>query len=341
MALMRIGSRLVGDGCEPLMFAEEGQANQGDIALAREMCKKAAAAGADGIEFQLFLAEDMYIRNDPGYATYRNRELSAGQIRDLIAVAHDEGLVVQVAGLSPRIIELCAEAKTDVFCVNATDLTNPVIIDSVAATCRPFWLATLMGTMEEIDWAVHYALARSRSGIGLLHGQHVMTSASGEGVPPELLQLDCINTLKKRYGLVVGFVDHTSELFTPSLAAAKGAALIMKHLAPKKDWKGPDWQVALDPDSWKKSKETLQYSHKSRGDSKEISLAEIEDKSLHRRSLYTRKALHKGYRISEGDLVALRPGKGGLDPRFIHELLGRQIACDLPEQHQLQPDDLT
>jgi len=340
VALMRIGSRVVGEGFEPLMFAEEGQANQGDIGLAIEMCKKAATAGADGIEFQLFLADDMYICNDPGHATYRSRELAAEQIRDLIAAAHEEGLIVQVAGLSPRIIELCAEAGTDVFCVNATDLTNPVIIDSVAATGQPFWLATLMGTMEEIDWAVNYALSRSKSEIGLLHGQHVMSSGDGGGVPPELLQLDCIGALKKRYGLTVGFVDHTPSVFVPSLAAAKGAALIMKHLAPKKDWKGPDWQVALDPDSWKKSKETLQYSYKSKGDSKEISLAEIKDRSLHRRSLYTRKPFLRGHRISEGDLLALRPGEGGVDPRIIHELLGRRIAHNIPEQHQLQLDDL-
>jgi sialic acid synthase SpsE len=53
MALMRIGKRLVGDGHETLMFAEEGQANDGDMSIALDMCRKAAAVGADGIEFQL------------------------------------------------------------------------------------------------------------------------------------------------------------------------------------------------------------------------------------------------------------------------------------------------
>ena len=340
MKKVQIGKKTIGDGYKPLMFAEEGQANQGDILVAMSMCEKAAKAGADGIEFQLFLADDMYIRSDPTHQLYKSRELSKKEIRDLTSFAHSQGLLFQVAGFSPDIIKYCAEAGADSFCVNASDLTNPVIIDAVAETGKPFWVATLMGTMEEIDWAVNYALSRCRSDIGLLHGQHVMSSGDGGGVPPQLLQLDCIGVLKKRYGLTVGFVDHTSNVFVPSFAAEKGAAIIMKHLAPKKEWKGPDWQIALDPDSWKKSKETLEYSYKSRGDSKEISLAEIKDKSLHRRSLYTRKPFLKGYKISEGDLVALRPGAGGLDPRVIHELLGRQFAYDLPEQHQLQFDDL-
>lgn len=340
MAIMRIGNRIIGEGRNTLMFAEEGQANQGNIDIAMSMCKTAATAGADGIEFQLFLADDMYVRNDPGHAIYKSRELSSTQIRDLITVSHAEGLLCQIAGLSPSIIELSAEAGADVFCVNATDLTNPVIIDAVAATGKPFWLATLMGTMEEIDWAVDYAISRCRSDIGLLHGQHVMSSDTTRGVPPELLQLDCIDLLKRRYGLVTGFVDHTATQFVPSIAAAKGAALVMKHLAPEKNWQGPDWVVCLDPESWKDAKTMLEYTVKANGASKEISQAEFKDRSLHRRSIHTRIALAAGHKIAAGDLIALRPGKGGIDPRVIHDLIGRQVAHNLLEQHQLQLDDL-
>jgi len=340
MALMRIGNKIIGEGRNALMFAEEGQANQGNIDIAMSMCKTAATAGADGIEFQLFLADDMYVRDDPGHAIYKSRELSSTQIRDLISVSHAEGLLCQVAGLSPKIIELCAEAGADVFCVNATDLTNPVIIDAVAATGKPFWLATLMGTMEEIDWAVDYAISRCRSDIGLLHGQHVMSSDTTKGVPPELLQLDCIDLLKRRYGLVTGFVDHTATQFVPSIAVAKGAALVMKHLAPEKNWQGPDWVVCLDPESWKDAKSMLEYTVKANGASKEISQAEFKDRSLHRRSIHTRVALAAGHVIAIDDLVALRPGKGGIDPRVIRNLIGRQVALNLTEQHQLQYEDL-
>jgi sialic acid synthase SpsE len=340
MALMRIGNKIIGEGRDTLMFSEEGQANQGNVDVAIAMCKTTAAAGADGIEFQFFLADDMYVRNDPGYAIYKSRELSSTQIKELIVVAHAEGLLCQVAGLSPKIIELCAEAGADVFCVNATDLTNPVIIDAVAATGKPFWLATLMGTIEEIDWAVDYALSHCQSEIGLLHGQHVMSSDTTKGVPPELLQLDCIDLFKRRYGLVTGFVDHTATLFVPSIAAAKGAALVMKHLAPEKNWQGPDWVVCLDPESWKDAKTMLEYTVKANGASKEISQAEFKDRSLHRRSIYTAQPLKAGHKIVMGDLVALRPGEGGIDPRGINDLLGQHVKRDIAEQQQLQLSDL-
>ena len=340
MGLMRIGDRFVGEGRSPLMIAEEGQANQGDMNVAKRMTRIASASGADGIEFQFFLADDMYARTDPGHAIYKGRELSSAEIREIIAYTKECDLLCQIAGLSPAIIGLCAEAGADIFCVNATDLNNPQIIDAVAATGKPFWLATLMGTIEEIDWAVNYALGRCRSDIGLLHGQHVMSSDTTRGVPPELLQLDCIELFKRRYGLVTGFVDHTATKFVPALAAAKGAALITKHLAPDLEWRGPDWVVCLDPDGWKEAREMLRYASLADGASKEISQMEFKDRSVHRRSIHTRAAFPAGHRLDEGDLVALRPGKGGLDPKGIHDLLGWRLKEALPEQHQIQASDL-
>lgn len=340
MGLMRIGDKIVGEGRSTLMIAEEGQANQGNADVAIRMTRIAATSGADGIEFQFFLADDMYVRADPGYAIYKDRELSAPEIREIIAHAKECGLLCQIAGLSPTIIELCADAGADIFCVNATDLNNPQIIDAIAATGKPFWLATLMGTIEEIDWAVNYALGRCRSDIGLLHGQHVMSTDKTRGVPTELLQLDCIEMFKRRYGLVTGFVDHTATKFVPALAAAKGAALITKHLAPDPDWRGPDWVVCLDPEEWKEAREMLHYASLANGASKEISQMEFKDRSVHRRSIHTRTPLSAGHRLTAADLVALRPGKGGLAPRGIHDLIGRRLKSSLPEQHQIQLSDL-
>lgn len=340
MALMRIGNNIIGEGRSALLVAEEGQANQGDIELGMEMCSIAAVAGADGIEFQFFLADDMYVRDDPGHAIYRSRELSKTQIQGLINETHRVGLFCQVAGLSPVIVDLCADAGADVFIVNASDLTNPVIIDAVAASGKPFFLATLMGTLEEIDWAVNYSLKKCNSDVGLLHGQHVMSSDHSKGVPPELLQLDCIEMLKRRYGLVTGFVDHTATSFVPALAVAKGAALVTKHLAPSSNWDGPDSVVCLSPADWRVARDMFAYSNLSNGTSKEISQAEFTDRSLHRRSIHTSKALTAGHIIKSDDLEVLRPGKGGMDPRLLHNLVGIAIKHDLPAQHQMQPVDL-
>ena len=110
----------------------------------------------------------------------------------------------------------------------------------------------------------------------------------------------------------------------------------MKHLAPDLSYRGPDWVVCLDPDSWQEARLMLDYSVKSNGDSKEISQAEFKDRSLHRRSVYTKTDLPKGHQLVDGDLIALRPGMGGIDPRKIHDLVGRRLAYSLAAQTQLK-----
>ena len=340
MGIIKVGSKIIGDGRQPLMIAEEGQANQGNFDMAINMCELAAKSGADGIEFQLFLAKDMYIPDDEGYAIYKKRELTISQIKELIDIAHSHSLIFQVAGLSPEVIEKCATLGTDVFVVNATDLTNPVIIDAVLDTKKPFFLATLMVSMEEIDWAVDYSLRKSSSNVGLLHGQHVMSSKEGNGVPPKLLQLDCIQAFKDRYGLVTGFVDHTDSKYTSALAVSKGADLITKHLAPESSWKGPDWSVCLTPEDWRIAREIFQYAFDAQGSSKEISQAELKDRSLHRRSIYINRFLPSGHIISNEDIVMLRPGQGGVDPREVINFLGKKVKKDLNKYHQLQLSDI-
>ncbi len=338
MTMLHIGKRKCGDDYEPLMFAEEGQANQGSLELALQMVDHAANAGADGIEFQLFLAADMYIRKDPLYKLYLKNELNEDQIVELIRATKQKGLAFQAACLSPNIVKVCSEAAVDSFCVNATDLNNPFILDAVSSSGIPFWLATLFATMEEIDWVVEYLLRRGATNFGLLHGQHVMSS--NNGVPPELVQLDCIDLFKKRYGVVVGFVDHTPTLYLPALAVAKGASIVMKHLAPHAGWKGPDYAVCLNPDDWKKSRELVHYTALTFGESKELSIVEIKDRSLMRRSLYTKFELPEGHVVTIDDVIALRPGEGGLDPRVIKRLVGRKTSAKLPEQQILHEHDV-
>ena len=327
---LHMGLIPVGPDSPPIMIAEEGQANQGDLSLALKMCEKASEADADGIEFQFFLADDMYTRDDPGYSIYKQRELSYDEIRIIIEFAKDLNLLVQVAGFSPKLIEFCSKVGVDSFCVNATDLNNPYILDAVAGTGVTFWLATLMASLNEIDSSVDYLIQRGAANFGLLHGQHVMSTGDLKGVPPNLLQLDCITLLQQRYDKVVGFVDHSVSTLTPALAVSKGALLVTKHLSPYEGWIGPDSDICLSPDSWRISKELFDYSFKSTGNSKDLSLAELSDRNAHRRSLYTSRDIPSGHILTREDISALRPYNSESPATNLRDFIGSTISRDLP-----------
>jgi sialic acid synthase SpsE len=336
---LNLGGRECGDSLPALMFAEEGQANQGSFKFALKMIEVARNAGADGIEFQLGLADDLYVKGEPGHKIYLQRQFSSGQIRNIIESAKSKGLIFQAACLSPRLIELCARSGADSFCINAMDINNPQMLDAIAGSGRPFWLATLMCTIGEIDWAVNHLRSRGAYNFGILHGQHIMSSKKGAAVPPELTQLSCIKTFKDKYGLPVGFVDHTSSIYTPAIAAAKGADIVMKHLSPRQNWRGPDWQVCLSPKKWKEGRDILRYAVLTLGDSKELSEAELDDRKPHRRSLFTSRPLNAGQVLAEIDLVALRPGDG-MEPKDITLLIGRKVKYPLKVYHKININDV-
>jgi sialic acid synthase SpsE len=335
---MKISDFKIDFQSKPLMIAEEGQANQGDINIALQMAKFALESGADGIEYQLFFADDIYAKYHPGHKIYKSRELDKEEIKALLYETHRIGLLVQVTGFSAKIIDFVAKLGTDIFVVNATDLNNPEILDAIISTNKPFWLSALMAPLKEIDWAVEYALSKNAKNFGILHGQHILSA--GFGITPENLQLGCIKLLESRYNLPVGFVDHTSTKIAAGLAIAAGARLVTKHLKPHNDWTGPDYFICLDPHDWKESKEIFDYSILSKGESKDLSLDELKDKSLAMRSIHTTRALKAGDKILRSDIICLRPGFNGINPSLIDNIIGKTLLVDINENIQIHPEQI-
>lgn len=311
-----------------LMVAEEGQANQGDFKFALKMIDLAAACGADGIEFQLSIAADLYIHNRDEFQLYKKREFKPNQIQKLISAAHAGGMFFQAACLSDKLIDVVVAMGADVLVLNATDLNNPSMLDALAVCGRPFLVATLMGTIEEIDWTVSRLLTRGASDFALLHGQHIMASQREVGVPVEYTQLDCISMLEERYGVPVGFVDHTDSEIMPAIAASRGAAIVTKHLSPESGWRGPDWQVCLDPEAWRRANSYVRYANAARGADKTISIEEMKDRSHMRRSIVARRDIPAGKLLEASDITFKRPG-GGLDPRHVDKYIGRKVNKSL------------
>jgi sialic acid synthase SpsE len=240
----KIGSKVIGDGSTYFVI-EEGQANLGNFELALEMIDLAASTGADAIEFQLAQAAEFYIKSHIGYGLYKEREFSDSQLLELVNYTTEKGLDMVVAPLSSKLIETMALNGCAAFNVNASDLINPDILDRVSEIGKPFFLSLLLAEENEIEWAINRISRRSNVQFGLLLGQHTMASG-GHGVDLEHTNLGYLSTLKKRYNVPVGFIDHSSQVWSPAVAVAAGADLVTKHLAISRAEKGPDWQVCLE-----------------------------------------------------------------------------------------------
>jgi sialic acid synthase SpsE len=338
--VMRLGDRLVGPGHAPLFTAEEGQANGGDLDVALRMIGIAAGAGVDAIEFQLARAGDFYVRHHPGYEIYKKREFSEEALARLAGTAREAGLMLCVAPLAAPLVPLLARLGCSFFNVNSSDLDNPEMLDAVAGSGLPFFLSTAMATAAEVEWAVERVRARGAANFGLLHGQHVMASADGRGVPEDQVNLAAMATLRARHDVPVGFIDHTSGPHMPAIAVAHGADVVTKHFTWDRGARGPDWHVCLEPSELAQAVGLVRMAHGARGQAEKALIAgEGADRSVMRRSVVAAHDLAAGAVLQPGDLAYKRPG-GGLSPRDAGRVLGRRLRVALAADQAVRPEDV-
>lgn len=318
---------------------EEGQANLGSLEKALQMIDVAAKTGANAIEFQLAFAGDFYVKNHKGYEIYLEREFSKEQLNQLISHAKNKKIDIIVAPFSAKLIDLVTKLDCTAFNINASDLNNPDILDAVSDSGKPFFLSLLLADEKEIDWAFERISKHSLQRVGLLLGQHTMASG-GHGVSLEHTNLGYIKTLKEKYKVPVGFIDHSPLIWMPACAVAAGADIITKHMALSRDLKGPDWEVCLEPGEMeqsielvKKAKESMSNIHKT------LAPGENMDKSVMRRSIVAVRDIGKGSIIGKEDIAFKRPGTG-IPPDQYLQIIGRTVNKNISEDILITYDDL-
>ncbi len=257
-----LGDRLVGEGQPCFVLAEVASAHAGSADLALKMLEAAFKMGADGIKFQLFRADQLVVRRHPGRRDFEQIELKSAEWRRILAEARSSGLAVLAEVFDAESLELAAEAEVAAFKVHTTDMENPHFIATVGAAGRPVWFAT-GGCLPD---AVRHALdAAGSAPVGLLHGFQAFPT------PIEEIRFRELQTLKDRYHVPVGFLDHTDggsafAVVAPSLAVAWGADLVEKHFTLDRSAKGFDYQSSLEPRDFHRMVELLRQAERGAGD---------------------------------------------------------------------------
>lgn len=334
----KIGSKVIGEG-STYFIIEEGQANLGNFEIALKMIDIAASTGADAIEFQLAHADEFYIKSHVGHQIYKEREFSDSQLKELVKYSNECGLDLIVAPLSSRLIETMALNGCSAFNVNGSDLTNPDILDRVSGVGKPFFLSLLLAEEKEIEWAVNRITRRNNIQFGLLLGQHTMASG-GHGVDLEHTNLGYLSVLKKKYNVPVGFIDHSSQVWSPAVVVAAGADLVTKHLAISRAEKGPDWQVCLEQNEMIESIGLVRAIDASIASvEKTLAPGENVDRSKMRRSIVTTRQLSAGEVISAKDIAFKRPGTG-ISSKEFDSVVGQTVKNTIQEDQLISFEDI-
>ena len=335
-----------------LIIAEAGINHDGNIDNAKEMVNVAAEAGADYVKFQSFIAEELVLpkaerssyiiegshEGENFRDLLKRLELSYEEQRELSAHCKTKKIKFLSTAFDLKSLDfLCDEVGCDMIKVASADVTNLRFLEKVADKNLPVILSTGMADIFEIDMALETLNKYGAREIVILH------CVSWYPSPAELINLRAMWTLRDRYGLPVGFSDHSLGVELPAAAVAMGARCIEKHFSLDPTAFGPDHKASLSSEQLVGMVNTIRLIEKALGTGgkqpSDISKVELSQRKVHRRSIVTREAIQVGEEFTEDNIDIKRPGTG-IEPRRFKEIIGKKAVKNIPPEVLLKENDI-
>jgi sialic acid synthase SpsE len=144
-----------------------------------------------------------------------------------------------------------------------------------------------------------------------------------------------MQTLARRFGVPVGFSDHTPDATFSGLAVAAGADILEKHITLDPEAAGPDHFFSLHPEQFAEYVTLARHARATLGDG-EICAAPEEDevRRLARGSLVTTASIKAGETVEANRLDVQRPADG-IAPTRWDDVVGRVARTDIPANTRL------
>jgi N,N'-diacetyllegionaminate synthase len=312
---VRIGNHVLG-GDVPFVIAEAGVNHDGDVEKAHELIDVAARSGAGSVKFQTFEPSAL-VAVDASSAPYQERatgsstqsemlealSLPRSAWAELSAHAQEKGLVFLSTPFDLASAELLLGLGVPALKVPSGELTNTPFISRLARFDVPLLVSTGMGSLEEVDAALD--AASGAPGRALFH------CVSAYPAPAEDCNLRAIPAMAERFGIPVGWSDHTRGATSAVAATALGATLFEKHFTLDSSAPGPDHAASLEPEELATYVRAIEDSVAMLGDGRKRRMpSELENAPLVRRSWHAARDLDAGTTLGDDDLLALRPENG-------------------------------
>jgi len=305
----------------PFIVAEIGNNHEGNFEVARKLVEAAAEAGVHAVKFQTFNTDHYVSRADEArHRRLKSFELTIEQFEALAKLAHERGLLFlstpfdldSAAGLSRFV---------DAFKIASGDVDFFPLIDRVLGYGKPLIVSTGASDLDKVAATVQFIKARAKSPeLALLH------CVASYPAPASEVNLRAMSLLRERFGVSVGFSDHTTGIDAATYAVAAGAEIIEKHFTLDKNYSEfRDHQLSADPQEMRLLVEKVAAVKTLMGTpTKAVQPSEQASVGLIRRSIVAARALPAGTTLRMEDLTWIRP-RAGLAPGAEPQLLNRRL----------------
>ena len=335
-----------------VIIAEAGVNHNGSLETAKKLIDAAADAEADYVKFQTFKADKIVSKSakkaayqarnindgdDSQYQMLKKLELSEEWHYELFQYARSKGISFLSTGFDEESIDFLDQLGIDLFKIPSGEITNKPYLEHIASKRKPIIISTGMANLREINEALEVLETNGvkRCDLTILHCNTEYPT------PMKDVNLLAMLSISDKFGVKIGYSDHTLGIEVPIAAVALGAKVIEKHFTLNRDMPGPDHKASLEPGELKAMIKAIRNIESAISGSgiKEPSESEYQNLAVVRKSLHYSSNFEKGHILEKGDLVALRPGSG-ISPMQIDTLIGKQLVNNTEQFGMVKLSDL-
>ena len=314
------------------VIAEVGSNHGQDIELAAKYITSAAKCGVDAVKFQFFDADDLVPPNHPARYEVEGYVTPVGWIPRLQQECNEHGVIFFASTFNAKLFKILDDSGVPLHKIASSEVLNPSMLLAAGRTHKPILISFGMSEWFEAEIAMKILSETGNLKVVPMH------CISKYPLEIENSNLQVISELKKRFGGIVGFSDHTESIEVGGWAAMLGARVFEKHLTLDRSLKGADHGYALEPKEFTCYVNNIHSSIKSLGTGKKVYLPE-EMNGRRRFGAYLSATGAKGTKVSDLQINRVRPRTQV--PAILLDLIGNlSLRSELNPESELRWTDL-
>ena len=329
-----------------IIIAEAGVNHNGDFEMAKQLVLAAKEAGADYVKFQTGAPERVisrfaemanYQKNNTGTSEsqlemVRKIALNDNDFAPLKSYCDEIGIKFMSTPFDLVSIDVLRPLKMDFWKIPSGEITNFPYLRKIAQLGEPVIMSTGMSEIDEIENTIEVLCSN-----GLTKNQITLLHCNTEyPTPMQDVNLKAMEQMRERFGVKVGYSDHTQGIEVPIAAVAMGADVIEKHFTLDRTLPGPDHKASLEPNELKAMVDAIRNIEQALGDGqKHVSESERKNITIARKSIVASKDIKQGEMLTEENLSVKRPGNG-ITPMRWDEVVGTYAKRDFKEDELIE-----
>lgn len=331
-----------------VVILEGGVTNYGELELAKRQVDAAYEAGADFVKFQVTVTENLIskkvakrLEKEMGYdwfARVKYKEFSFDEARELARYVATGGMPFFATAHDEEALDfLDKELNQPFFKVGSGESHNLDFLKDVGSRGKPVIISFGLQSDGEVVKAVETLKKAGAPGIIALHCTTIYPT------PYEIVDLTRMDHLRDLLGVPVGISDHSLGSHIVLAAVARRACLVEKHLTfGKHDPRSLDNPGALYPDEFRTMVNQIRDIEKALKPVAEAERMKMLEKGRDwaGQSIVAKRDIKAGEIIGREMITFKRPAKGGLGPERLAEVLGKKAKKEIPEDEQVQLQNL-